>query len=261
MSTQYQVNISMPDETVTYLVDNNFSLYGFQVVQSSASVKPVAWFHTRDFALNTTISWEVSYQAYVSRSAILPNQKIVAGASYPVEPGQVLTISNPMGIGEVGQGDPTRMPANGIGFLNKTNAQFTCGIQQQQPGGGFGPICAFELLANKMDVVVPTGQIYLMFSSTPIEIGSVVEQAYGPGLLLDLARSGTQSVSYQIAKDTPGARTPDSALMPDAQPHSGSTLPNTGWSWGDNASWAQSDAPNQSLVPLLVQPLATLGPQ
>ena len=185
----------------------------------------------------------------------------MAGASYPAELGQVLTISNAMGIGHVGPGNLNDTPANGIDFLNTTDVQFTCGLQQQQPGGGFGPTCAFELLGNKLDVIVPTEQTYLMFSSTPSETGSVVEQAYGPGLLVDLTRLRKQAVSYQIAEDTPEVPTPDSALMPDAQPKSAGTLPNVGWSWANNASWAQSYPPNQHLVPLLIKPVATLGPQ
>jgi hypothetical protein len=233
MGAHYEVHISMPGDTVTSLTDNNFSLYGFQVVQSSASASPVAWFHTRDFALTTTIAWEVSYQAYTSRSEIRPNVKIVADASYLAEPGQVLTVSNTMGIGEVTQGNSTQTLANGISILNTTHTQFTCGIQQQQPGGGYGPICAFNLFGNNMDVIIPIEQVYLMFSSMPINTGTVMEQAYGPGLLVNLTDSPTQSVSYDI---------------------------NTGWSWADSASWAQSYAPNQSLVPLLIQPVATLRP-
>lgn len=234
MATTYQVNISMQGDTVTSLSDNSFSLYGFQVVQASAGGSPVAWFQTRDFALTTNIAWEVGYQAYTSRSDIKPSLKIVAEASYPADLGDVLTISNAMGIGEVGQGSPSQAKTNGISILNTTNSQFTCGLQQQQPGGGFGPICAFNLFGNNMDVIVPVEQIYLMFTALPIHTGAVVEQAYGPGLLINLTESHTQTVSYDI---------------------------NGGWSWAENGSWAQKYPPNQSLVPLLIQPVATLGPQ
>jgi hypothetical protein len=230
----YQVNITMPGDTVTALMDNGFNLYGFQVVQSSAGGSPVAWFKTTDFALTTAITWEVGYQAFTSRSQIRPTVQIVAEASYPTELGQVLTVSNAMGIGEVAQGTPLQTVPSGISILNTTSTQFTCGLQQQQPGGAFGPICAFPLFGNNMDVIVPIEQVYLMFSSMPINTGSVVEQAYGPGITINLTGSPTQTVAYDI---------------------------NGGWSWADNASWAQKYPPNQSLVPLIIQPLATLGPQ
>jgi len=200
-------------------------------VQSSGGGSPVAWFHTQDFALTTAISWEVAYQAYTSRSEIKPTLQIVAEASYPASPGDLFTVSNTMGIGEVGQGNSTQTRPDGISILNTTNTQFTCGIQQQQPNGSFSPICAFQLFGNNMNVIVPIEQIFLMFSSMPINTGAVMEQAYGPGLLVDLTESPTQTVSYDI---------------------------NGGWTWADSAPWAQKYPPYQSLVPLLIQPLTML---
>lgn len=232
MPTQYQVNITMSGETVTELMDNNFALYGFQVVQTSGGGSPVAWFQTQDFALTTVITWEIAYQAYTSTSEIGPNLQIMAEASYPIAPGQVLTISDAMGIGEVGP-DSSGLP-NAISIMNATGQPFTCGLQQQQPDGGFGPICALPVFGNNLDVIVPVEQVYLMFSSLPLDSGTVVEQASGPGLLVNLTGSQTQTVAYDI---------------------------NSGWSYPEGAGWAQSYPPNQALVPLLIQPVADAGPQ
>jgi hypothetical protein len=234
MPSQYQVNISMSGETVTSLSQNGFSLYGFQVVQSSSGGSPTVWFQTNDFALNTAIVWSVNYQAYTSQSQIIPQGTITADASYPADLGQVLTVSNPMGIGDVSDTTGTGAMQMGISIINQTTTPFTCGISQQQPSGGFGPICAFPLFGNNMDVIVPIEQVFLMFSSIPVNTGTVIEQAYGPGILINVTDPNTQSVSYDI---------------------------NQGWSWAEMASWAQAYPPNQSLVPLLIQPVATLGPQ
>jgi len=232
MATDYQVNISMSGDTVTKLGDNKFSLYGFKVVQASSSGSPVVWFKTNDFALNTIVNWTESYEAYTSQSEIIPNGTIVADASYPASAGQTLTVSNNMGIGDVANAVGTGAMLQGISILNKTQHPFTCGISQQGPSGTYTPICAFPLFGNNLDLIVPTEQIVLMFSSMPMVTSTVTEQAYGPGILINVTDPRTRSVKYDI---------------------------NQGWSWEDQADWAQVLDPNQSLVPLLIQPVATLN--
>ena len=234
MATQYQVNIAMTGETVAALNANGFSLYGFRAVQSLSGGSPVVWFQTTDFALNTSITWSENYQAYTSQSEIIPNAAITADPAYPIAPGQTLTISNPSGIGEVSGSEGPGAMQQGITILNQTVYPFTCGILQQQPSGTFGPTCAFPLFADNLEMIVPMEQVFLMFSSLPLDTGTVIEQAYGPGILINLTGANTQSVSYDI---------------------------NQGWSWAGQASWAQSFPPNLTLVPLLVQPIAMLGPQ
>jgi hypothetical protein len=228
MPSQYQVNISMSGPTVQALASNKFSLYGFKPVQASSAARPTVWFQTNDFSLTTNISWTESYQAYTSLSQIIPNGTIVAEAAYDADLGQTLTVSNPMGIGEVVAGTPNQQ---GIYILNQTSTPFTCGLSQQQPSGAYTPICAFNLFGHNMDVVVPIEQVFFMFSSVELNTGAVIEQGYGPGLLVNLTGANTQSVSYDI---------------------------NAGWSWADSASWAQSYLPNESLVPILIQPVASL---
>ncbi len=232
MSSSYQVTITMSGDTVNKLGENGFNLYGFKVVQSTAGGMPVVWFQTKEFALNTQIKWTESYQAYTSQSEISPMVTIVAEASYPADIGQTLAIANGMGIGEVSDTTGTGAMKQGISILNNTNEQFTCGLSQQQPTGGYAPICAFPLFGNNLDLIVPTEQVYLMFSSLPVNTGSVTEQAYGPGILINLTGTNSQSVNYDI---------------------------NQGWTWQDQGHWAKTYPPNQNLVPLLVTPVATLG--
>ena len=232
MATEYQITITMPDNTVTALTENGFSLYALLAVQSSAEGSPVVWYRTNDFALATAISWSDNYQAYTSRSPIIQSGTITAGAAYPATVGQTLSITNPMAIGEVSQSTGTGPELSGITFINQTSTQFTCGITLQQPTGSFGPICAFPLFGNNMDIIVPTQRVFLMFSSLAVPTGSVIEQAYGPGILIDMTGVTTQTVSYDI---------------------------NLGWSWAGGASWAQAYPPNQNLAPLLVRPGAAPG--
>jgi len=88
------------------------------------------------------------------------------------------------------------------------------------------PLCAFPLFGNNMDVIIPIEKVLLMFSTTPVNTGTVIEQSYGSGLLIDLTAENHRSVGYDI---------------------------NKGWSWG-GYSWAQSVPPSAELVPLLIEP-------
>ncbi|MBV9772330.1 MAG: hypothetical protein JO040_00170, partial [Gemmatimonadetes bacterium] len=165
-------------------------------------------------------------EAYTSRSKVIARGHIDTAASYPIDLGEVLEVKNPMGIGEVSHTGGTK---GAICILNKTETRLTCGISQAATTGGpTNPICAFTLLGNNLDEVIPIERIFLMFSSKPLNTGVVVEQSYGPGILIDLTGVDTRSVTYDADK---------------------------GWTWGDEAGWATTYPPNQDLVPLVIQPL------
>ncbi|WP_420127574.1 hypothetical protein [Longimicrobium sp.] len=226
MASAYSVNLALTGETVATLQEYGFSLYGFRVVAGSPGAKPVVWFQTSQFELTNTISWTEQYEAYTSRSSLIPQGQIDTAASYAADLGEVLQVNNPMGIGEVSEVGGT---AGAICIVNLTSNRFTCGISQTRPDGSSGPICAFPLLGNNMDEIIPIEKVFLMFSSIPLNTGVVLEQGYGPGILIDLTGVGSRSVTY----DADG-----------------------GWAWADQADWAKSYPPNQNLVPLLVQPSA-----
>lgn len=234
MAPLYQINLTMSANTVNALGASGYSLYGLQAVQSSAGGSPTVWFQTGDYSLDTSIEWTDNYQAYTSRSEIIPQGTITATASYPVTVGQTLTVSNSMGLGEVANSAGTGAVQQGISFINQTSTPFTCGIDLQQPGGGFGTLCAFSLFGNNMGLTVPTELVFLMFSTVQVNTGAVLENSYGPGILINLAGANTRSVGFDI---------------------------NQGWSWTDAASWAQSYPANQNLVPLLIQPVNNTAEQ
>lgn len=226
MASQFKVNVSMTGETVRTLQELGYSLYGFRVVKGSGATKPVAWFKSDFFELTNTIDWTEQYEAYTSRSQIIPQGHIDTAASYPVDLGEVLEVNNPMGIGEVSHEGGT---PGAVCILNKTHQRMTCGISQATPDGAINPICAFTLLGNNMDEIIPIEMVFLMFSSRPMNTGVVVEQSYGPGILIDLTGVSIRSVKYDADQ---------------------------GWTWENQAGWATSYPPNQNLVPLVVQPLA-----
>lgn len=216
--TPYQVTVTMSPTTVTTLLASNFILYGFKAVQSASAGTPLVWFQTESFSANTVVSWTEQYQAYTSTSTIIPDGEIVASFSAPINLGQQMNVSAG-GLGTVVGGGP----ATAISILNTTSTPYTTGVSQVT-GGVAQPICAFPLYGNNEDVIAPIEKVLLMFSTIPVNTGTVIEQSYGPGLLIDLTASNQRTVSYDI---------------------------NAGWSWG-GYNWAQQIPASSDLIPLLI---------
>jgi hypothetical protein len=222
----YEVIITMTPNTVTKLVSGNFNLYGFKAVQSSqGGGVPLVWFKTDTFSATTNVDWQVQYQAYTSRSDIIPNGQIEASYATDINLGQMLNVVAG-GTGAVVDGGPS----TAISVNNTTATPFTCGISEMT-GGTAKPLCAFPLYGNQMDVMAPIEKVLLMFSTTPVNTGTVIEQAYSSGIFIDLTSAPQRNVAFDI---------------------------NNGWDWGGFA-WAKQIAPNSNLVPLLIEtPTANL---
>jgi hypothetical protein len=219
-ATNYSVMITMSAATVQALLAGNYYLYGFKAVQATqGGGAPLVWFQTQGYSASTNVAWTEQYQAYTSTSQIIPNGQITASFSTDIDLGQTLQVQAG-GIGQVVNGGPS----TAISILNQTSTQFTCGISQTQNGVS-APLCAFPLYGNQMDVIVPIEKVLLMFSTLPVNTGTVIYQAYSSGILVDLTASNQRSVGFDI---------------------------NAGWSWG-GYSWGQQVPPNSNLVPLLIE--------
>lgn len=233
--TDYEVHIQMSEDTVNALTDGGYYLYGFKAVQSSNKGGfPLVWFRTQDFGKDTTIQWQENFQAFTTLSQLIPGGTIIATNSYEVELGDILTVTSTSGTGEVTTGGSagTIEIANG----EHITKQFTCGISQQsvlqesvlsqEQNDTTTPLCAFPLHGSgSLDVIAPIEKVLLIFSTLPEHKGAVIEQAFSPGLLLDLTGAiRTRDVQYDI---------------------------NEGWS-PTNQPWATSISTNTDLVQLLI---------
>jgi hypothetical protein len=216
----YEVNINMSQQTVQALTMNGYSLYGFKAVQAhQGGGAPLVWLASRNIYPTMEVSWASNYQAYTSNSQIIPNGQIMMMFNANIGLGQTLEIQNG-GMGQVSnQGTP-----GAISFLNQGSTQFTTGLAQPV-NNDYAPYCAFPLYGNMLGVVAPVEQVLLMFSTLPVNTGTVIEQAFSSGILIDLTSASQRTVSFDI---------------------------NTGWSWG-GTSWARNVPANSSLVPLLIQ--------
>lgn len=221
MSTQYQVNIQMSQSTVQALLQSGFSLYAFAAVRAPVGGgAPLVWFQTTQFYSNTPLSWSADYQAYTSMSQIFPNATIVQNFAAPIALGQTLNVTSPGGTGQVSGGGAPQA----ISIVNQTSATFACGTSQADPNGNSSPVCAFPLYPQAMDAITPLPQVLLMFATVQTSPGTVVEQAFAPGILVNLAGSPMQTVSFDI---------------------------NAGWSCGGGN--CTNVSPGQALTPILIQ--------
>jgi hypothetical protein len=223
MSTSYKIVIAMKQDTVTSLTGDGYYLYGFKAVKSAAGKgAPLVWFRTADYGLSTELDWAEQYQAYTTTGQIVPGGRVKATNAYDIGLDQTLNVTGKDGTGSV---DTQHGTTQAIGIDNQTSTPFTTGISQVQPDGTVTPMCAFNLFGNHLDLIAPIEQVLLMFSSEPVDTGTVIEQAYSSGLIIDLTASNSRSVAYDI---------------------------NTGWNWG-SATWGTPVPPQADLVPLLIQ--------
>jgi hypothetical protein len=227
--TPYSVTIIMTQETVNKLNAGNYVLYGFKAVKTTAgNGAPLVWFKTTSFGLSTNVSWAEQFEAYTSKSQIIPNGHITATNPYEIDLGSTLDVETTSGTGSIDtqQGVPLA-----ISIYNETTTEFTCGISQRLADGTTSPMCAFPLYGQGLDVIAPIEQVLIMFSTLPVNLGTVIEQAYSPAILIDLTGDNSREVAYEI---------------------------NQGWSWGGEP-WAQAVKAKADLVPLLIQSSAALA--
>lgn len=232
--TTYDVQIDMDDTTVEKLGNGGYRLYGFKAVRTeNQGGAPVVWFQTETFSTNTNVSWVTYYQAYVSLNTDIQNGVVIkASNSVDTTLGDVFNVRTAKGTGDVTQDGQ----AGTISINNVTETEFACGLSQkssldQKPQ----PICAFPLYGNGLDVMAPIEKVLLMFSTKPVNTGTVIEQSYSSSILIDLtgAPGNQREVSFDI---------------------------NKGWSWG-GYNWAQKFPANSNLIPLLIDSSATRSVQ
>jgi hypothetical protein len=222
----YNLTIRMDDDTIAQLESMGMQLYAFKAVKATGNAgRPLVWFSTDTFSQSTQVNWREEYQAYSSRSEIIPNGQIVASAAYAADLGQTFSITGTRGTGEVTQsGDP-----RAITIRSAVATRFSCGISQKNDTG-YAPICALPIFNGFADVFVPIEKVLVMFASDQVNTGTVITRAYSPAVLVDLTGVTTRTVDYTI---------------------------DGGWSWG-GATWGKGVAANTDLVPLLIESSAKL---
>jgi hypothetical protein len=203
MATPYSITITMSQDTVEALNNGGYNLYGFKAVGTSQKGgQPLVWFTSNAFGLSVAIDWSEQYEIYTSKTQIVPGVTITGTNAYPANLGQCLNVTNSSGTGTIVNGDPMTLEAN-----NETNTQLTCGIGQYV-NGDVSILCAFPLYGGGLDAMRPIEKIALMLSTKPVNTGSVIEQAFAPGVTLDLTNSANATITFDINKGWSGSNVP-----------------------------------------------------
>lgn len=220
MSPVYEIDISLPAETVRELKDGGYALYGFKAVKSTVvGAAPLVWFTDPNFLNSTRVTWTDQYQAYISTDQIIPNGTIIVSAAVDVNLGQTANVDQGGNLTPVSDGTPLA-----ISIFNEASTPLTAGISQMINGSAH-PMCAIPLHGNMLDAVAPIEKVLLTFAPNTVNTGTVIYKAYASGLLIDLTSNSTRSVSFDV---------------------------NNGWVW-DGGAWAVPVRPNESLAPLLIE--------
>lgn len=213
MATPYSIIINMSAETANDLKNGNFSLFGFKAVSTAApsGAAPLVWFTSQAFGLQVSVNWSEQYEAYTSTQQIEAGVTILASNSYPADLGQQLKVSQASGTGTVVNGDtPTA-----IEILNVSGTQLTCGIGQMVNGAA-NPLCAFPLYGEGMDIIAPIEKVMLTFANKQVNTGSVIEQAFSQGVLLDLTANHNATITFDINAGWSQPNVPMSLIQPGA---------------------------------------------
>lgn len=194
-STDYTLNIAMDQDTVNELDNGKFILYAFKAVHAVANAVPVVWFKTTSLGLQTSIIWKENYQAYTASSEDIPNGRIETSNSYNISLEQTLEVTNDNGTGTL---TPWGTP-DAIVIDNKTTTKFTCGISQMKAKTNeFSPICAIPLYGRTNNIISPIQKVLLIFSTLPVNTGTVVYQAFSDALFVDMTGESQRTVSYKM---------------------------------------------------------------
>lgn len=219
MPTNYNVTIKMSPATVAELNAEGASLYGLKAVSSTQrGGMPLVWFRNPKVLDEVTITWSDAYQAYVSDSEIVSHASVESSSSVQIALGQTAQLGANNALTVVNGG-----VKDAISIANQTANKWTCGIAQTI-GDASVPICAFPLYGNNLDIIAPVEKVLFFFATATVNPGTIVDKAYGPGVLVDLTSNQQLKVEYDI---------------------------NKGWDFG-NASWATAVPAGADLVPLLV---------
>jgi hypothetical protein len=192
-ATKYTVTINITREALQYLHANNFLLYGFKAVKSSAPEgQPLVWMVTDNYMETNVFTWiDDQYGVYISHSSIVQGGIIVASQTVPIDLGDIFTIL-PSGFGRVtGGGAPGK-----ITIVDEySKSQLTTGISQMV-NGQMGAECAFPIMVNEVITIEPAECVAFFFATQRYEPGTVIMQAPNAGIRVCMCGATSKTVVF-----------------------------------------------------------------
>lgn len=228
--SEYQFVCTVDQKTRQQLVANNYHMYGFKAVQTNqAGGAPLVWYDLEPLKiqLTNTITWQTQYQAYISTSQIIGGGQIENLGSLPINLNQSMLV-DPSGNLSITDG---ALSPNAVTIVNKSTIQYAAGISQpvgeDTTDASSSALCAFPLFGSGSQITIaPIQKIVVVFATTVLDTGTVLYQASGPAVLVDLTAVNTRGLSFDI---------------------------NNGWIIPDGVNWATPLPWNAALTDSLIE--------
>jgi hypothetical protein len=217
----FTANIKMESNTFDTLKKGGFKLFGFKAIQVSVQGGvPLVWFATDNYLANTQVTWQESYQAYISVQDIPAQGTVIdASATENIDLSQTMNVTKNGVTSVLATGK-----AGAISVVSDLGHQWTTGINQIVNNVA-QPLCAVPLYGGNLDTFTPIEKVLFMFATEPYTTGTVIVQAFSQGILVDLTGVQSRDLTYDL---------------------------NNGWG-PTNQVWAKLVPVTSDLTPLLIQ--------
>ncbi|MDQ0324629.1 hypothetical protein J2R99_000478 [Rhodopseudomonas julia] len=180
------VTIDLDSATLTQLSKQGARLYTLRAVTSADRTgQPTVWCIKSALLAENYVSWDATYEAYISTDPLTPYEVVRPQSKTKIAPSQVAIISA-SGILSTQNGDLEGR----FQIENASQSAFTCGIIGD-PGVG-GNYCAFHITVGGLVVITPTDKAFFMFASQQFDVGTIISQSFGAGIIVDLPAGDTK---------------------------------------------------------------------
>jgi hypothetical protein len=182
MATTYQVTISLDDTTLKAL-KAGWQLQAFKGVKGSQTGRPVVWYSVDEFSNKVTLSWNEQYGAYVS------NQKLINAVTVDISSQKDLDLGTKMVLDTDGSTSLTTIGAKtgSVVVQSQKDTEWICGMTQSVNGQEPTATCAFPLYGHTLDIMMPYESVVLLFASSQVDTGTVVEEALSSSVTITLS--------------------------------------------------------------------------
>lgn len=202
MADKYSIEISLSNDTLQALGDQDLSLSAFKGVQTTAGGgRSTVWLNTNNFADTVTIEWEEQYGGFTDK-----DQELESGIEVDAKNIKEMDLGDLLTVKDNGVPEVTAAGRKGdIVVQNLGKKAWTCGMGQVVTGpdgkSALSPLCAFPLNGHFSVLMMPYEKILLMFESGQTDTGSVVEESTSSTIIITLTGADVgkpKQVSFDI---------------------------------------------------------------
>lgn len=214
----YNLMINIDKDSLQKLHDHSFNLYIFKgSIADTGMGEPLVWqrYNYTDYEDSSELGWNEVFSAFISTEKIAENVTFYSKTAKTISFSQKMLVDQNGNVSVNSNGQPGCIEIQS----KNPKVDYTCGICQQDLNGKMLPMCAFPLVTNTEDTIIPIEKIALYFATETIDTGSVKEFAKGNGIVIDLTDLKTRTVEFSFGD---GWRTTDSGTLgktfePDAK--------------------------------------------